>query len=58
MNRSPGTASGTPTCAEGELIMKRIAMVVALLGSVQPVAGQRPSSEAGNVVYTFGLDED
>ena len=33
--------------------MKRLAMVVALFGSVQPVAGQGPSSEAGGMAPSF-----
>ena len=33
--------------------MKRLAMVVALFGSVQPVAGQGPSSEPGGMAPSF-----
>ena len=33
--------------------MKRLALIVALVGSVQPVAGQGPSSEAGGMAPSF-----
>ena len=33
--------------------MKRLALVVALFGSVQPVAGQGPAAEAGGMAPSF-----